>query len=379
MRNILLSFYLLLFFMAPALSIPGSAAASSLPETLPLNAMIGQMVMVGFRGIGDTNEPEMRTVLEDVMSGRIGGVIYFERDWQTKKRGRNIVTLEQTARLSALLQKAAPIPLFIAVDQEGGRVQRLKGDHGFPETPTAEEMGKRTPGETKKTALIMGRNLKKIGINVNFAPVADIAVNPKSPAIGGIGRAFSADPNLAANHAKAFMSGLNEAGVIGSYKHFPGHGSSVADSHKKLTDVTETWSEAELIPYKNLPQNAPFMVMTGHLMHKKLDAKYPASLSRAITAGLLREKLGWQGVVVTDDLEMDAIALFYSEKERVRLAIEAGVDIILFGNNLKHAPEQGRKIYGIIKTLVSEGTVSQERIAESWKRIRALKTHMTAR
>ena len=376
MRNILLSFYLLFVFTAAALFMPGSAAASSLPETLPLNAMIGQMVMVGFRGTGDTSDPEMRTVLEDVMSGRIGGVIYFERDWQTKKRGRNIATLEQTARLSALLQKDAPIPLFIAVDQEGGRVQRLKGDHGFPETPSAEEMGKKTPGETKKSALLMGRNLKKLGINVNFAPVADMAVNPKSPAIGGIGRAFSANPKSAADHAAAFMGGLNEAGIIGSYKHFPGHGSSVADSHKKLTDVTETWSETELLPYRNLPKNAPIMVMTGHLMLRKLDAEYPASLSRAITTGLLREKLGWQGVVVTDDLEMDAIALFYSEKERVRLAIEAGVDIILFGNNLKHDPEQGRKIYGIIKTLVDDGTVSKERIAESWKRIRMLKSQL---
>lgn len=374
MRNVLLFIPLLLMFLAA----PVTAAASSLPETLPLNAMIGQMVMVGFRGTGE-DTPEMRTVREDVMSGRIGGVIYFERDWQTKKRGRNIVTLAQVEGLSRMLQKEAPIPLFIAVDQEGGRVQRLTRAHGFPDTPTAEAMGKQSPDATKKTALLMGTGLAKLGINVNFAPVADMAVNPESPAIGGIGRAFSANPQTAVAHAAAFMQGLSESGVIGSYKHFPGHGSAVADSHKKLTDITATWSEDELLPYKNLPQNAPFMVMTGHLLHKRLDATYPASLSRAVTTGLLREKLGWQGVVVTDDLEMDAIALFYTKKERVRLAIEAGVDIILFGNNLKHDPHQGRKIYGIIKALVNEGAVSEERIAESWRRIRALKMRLPSR
>ncbi|MCC8193620.1 MAG: glycoside hydrolase family 3, partial [Deltaproteobacteria bacterium] len=346
----------LLLFLA---LLPSPAKAAALPETLPLDAMIGQMVMVGFRGDGSSpHTPEMRVILEDIRSGRIGGVIFFDRDWQTKKRGRNITSVTQLTRLCALLQKNAPIPLFIAVDQEGGRVRRLRPDHGFPATLSAEELGRKKPEDTREAARNMGEALRRIGVNVNFAPVADIAVHPESPAIGALGRAFSSDPEEAARHAAAFMEGLSEAGVIGSYKHFPGHGSALADSHHKLTDITATWSEKELAPYANLPATGPFLVMTGHLLHKGLDPRYPASLSPAVTTGLLRGKLGWQGVVVTDDLEMDAIDLFYSMEERIKLAIDAGVDIILFGNNLRHPPEPGRRVHAAIAPLVRTGAVS---------------------
>ena len=359
------------------LLLPAPARAATLPETLPLEAMVGQMVLVGFRGNGSpTDAPELRVILEDIRSGRIGGVIFFDRDWQTKKRGRNITSTASLTRLCALLQKAAPVPLFIAVDQEGGRVQRLRPDHGFPATPSAGELGQGTPQNSRRVAHDMGEALRRIGINLNFAPVADVAVNPASPAIGALQRAFSANPAVAAKHAAAFMQGLTETGVIGSYKHFPGHGSALADSHHKLTDITDTWSEQELIPYRDLPADGPFMVMTGHLMHKGLDPRYPASLSRAVTTNILRNRLGWQGVVITDDLEMDAINLFYPFEERIGLAIGAGVDIILFGNNLQYHPEQGRRVHETILKLVRNGTIPPERIAESWRRIRALKTHL---
>ena len=353
---------------------PAVKAEKPLPEMLTLEAMVGQMIMVGFRGDGTAADgPETETVLEDIRAGRIGGVIFFDRDWQTKKRGRNITSVAQLTKLCGLLQENAPIPLFLAVDQEGGRVQRLRLDHGFAPAPSAWELGKKTPAETEKTASSMGRALRRIGINVNFAPVADVAIEPEGPAIGALDRAFSSDPKNAAAHATAFMTGMAKTKIIGSYKHFPGHGSAKADSHHKLTDITETWREDELALYKTLPDNGPFMVMTGHLMHRGFDAEHPASLSLAITTGLLREKLGWQGVVVTDDLEMDAIDLFYPMEERIRLAINAGVDIILFGNNLRHNPEQGRRVHAIIMDLVANGEVSFTRIAESWSRIRALK------
>ncbi|MDL2210574.1 glycoside hydrolase family 3 [Desulfovibrio sp. OttesenSCG-928-O18] len=376
MRKFLLLLGFVAFFSHAG---PAFAAerAGGFPATLSLDAMIGQMVMVGFRGDGTAETPELRAVLADIRAGRIGGVIFFDRDWQSKKRGRNIVSTAQTAKLTARLQREAAIPLFIAVDQEGGRVQRLRPDHGFAATPKPEDMGKNAPQATFETAFALGRALRELGINVNFAPVADVAVNPAGPAIGALGRAFSGDPAAVAAHSAAFATGLGKARVASSYKHFPGHGSSVADSHHNLTDITATWSEAELLPYKNPPRDIPLMMMTGHLMHKTLDPVFPASLSRAITTGLLREKLGWQGVVVTDDLEMDAIDLYYPMEERIRLAIEAGVDIILFGNNLKHHPEQGRRVHAVIKNLVASGKVSPERIAASWARIRALKMQVT--
>lgn len=377
----ILSFFCRILTVLALTALPANAAvkqpSQTLPQSLPLEAMVGQMIMVGFRGDGASpNAPEMRTVLEDIRAGRIGGVIFFDRDWQTKKRGRNITSVAQVTKLCALLQANAPIPLFIAVDQEGGRVQRLRPDHGFAATPTAWELGKQTRAETEKAAVTMGDALRRIGINVNFAPVADIAVHPESPAIGALGRAFSSDPASAAEHAAAFMAGLTKAGIIGSYKHFPGHGSAVADSHHKLTDITATWREDELTLYKTLPPNGPFMVMTGHLMHTGFDAQYPASLSEKITTGLLRDTLGWRGVVVTDDLEMEAINLFYPMDERIRLAISAGVDIILFGNNLQYHPEQGRRVHAAIMRLVKSGAVSPARIAASWGRIRALKANL---
>ena len=353
---------------------PVWATRDILPETLPLESMIGQMIMVGFRGDGsDPNSPEMRTVLADIRDGRLGGVILFERDWQTKKRGRNIRSVQQVAELCALLQKNAPIPLFIGIDQEGGRVQRFRREHGFSETPSAAYLGASDLENTHKTALTLGSALRAIGINVNFAPVADVAVHPDSPAIGALGRAFSDDVETAARHAVAFMDGQVESGIIGSYKHFPGHGSATTDTHKHLTDITETWREEELTLYKSLPPNGPFMIMTGHLIHRELDPLYPASLSKAIPTGLLREKLGWQGVVITDDLEMNASELFYSIEERVRLAIDAGVDIIMFANNLRYHPEQCRRVHAAIMEQVRMGKISPERIAESWKRIRTLK------
>lgn len=371
MRLKLVTFLFLILF---PLSLPAVGKAAQAPQPPGLDAMIGQMVMVGFRGTGALpHSPELLGVLEDIRAGRIGGVILFDRDWQTKTRGRNITATGQLTELCALLQKNAPAPLFIAVDQEGGRVQRLRPDHGFAPAPSAADLGKGSRARTRETAAAMGKSLRAIGINLNFAPVADVAVDPRSPAIGALGRAFSTDAKAAAGHAAAFMAGLNQAGVIGSYKHFPGHGSAGTDSHTKLTDITGTWRDEELAPYRNLPPNGRFMIMTGHLLHAGFDPEYPASLSRAVTTGLLREKLGWRGVVITDDLEMDAVDLFYSTEDRIRLAINAGADIILFGNNLRHDPGQGRRVHAAIRRLVDSGAVPPERIAESWTRIMELK------
>lgn len=373
MRKILPVCIVVLFL---ALSPAAALAREALPRKLPLDAMIGQMIMVGFKGDGSNlNSPELTAILEDIRAGRIGGVIFFDRDWQTKKRGRNIVSAPQVKALSALLQKNAPMPLFIAVDQEGGRVQRLREGHGFFDTPSAAAMGKENPRTTYETARKLGTGLRNLGITVNFAPVADSATYMDGPAIGRLERAFSHNPAVTAKHAAAFAKGLADAGVASSYKHFPGHGSARADSHHKPTDITATWSEEELLPYsqEHLPQGIPLMVMTGHLLHETFDPKYPATLSKSITTGLLREKLGWQGVVITDDLEMSAIHDFYGLEERVALAVNAGADIVLFGNNLQHHPEQGRRVHAAIVKLVAEGIISRERVAESWTRIRNLK------
>ena len=341
---------------------------------LSLERMAGQMIMVGFRGTGESPLSEdLHALLEDIPAGRIGGVILFEPDYLTKKT-RNIHSLEQTAVLIRRLQRNAPIPLFVGVDQEGGKVRRFKEGHGVSPTPPAAELGLGTPEATRAEAARLGETLHAIGINLNFAPSLDVDVNPASPAIGALGRSFSALPGNVAAHGAAFAQGLYSAGVIPCYKHFPGHGSATADTHLGLADVTATWTEAELAPYREiLPDTVPAMVMPGHIVHTQKSGNLPASLSYEAISGMLRLELGWQGVVITDDLQMQAVEGRFSTKEAIRLAVLAGGDILLFGNNLRHDPQEGRKVHALLLELVREGAITEARIRESYERILKLK------
>lgn len=368
------------FFCALALVLfaAGCGGEPEVSSDEPLVRMAGQMVMCGFRGTGDDpGADSIRPLLEDIEQGRVGGVIYFDIDNRTGDRVRNIVSLEQTERLSALLQSKADIPLFIGIDQEGGRVRRLKPEHGAPDFPSARVLGAGSPEESYRQGEIMGRMLASVGVNVDFAPCLDVDVNPESPAIGLVERSFSADPEVVAAHGEAFARGLSGAGVLPVYKHFPGHGSALHDTHLGMADITSTWREAELLPYKRILQHTPpAMMMIGHIVHRDKTGDLPASLSPTAVQGLLREELGWDGVVVTDDLQMKAICDAYSLKETVRRVVDSGGDILLFGNNLEYDPELGRKIHAALLELVREGAVSRERITESWQRIMRLKREM---
>lgn len=342
-----------------------------------LAAMAGQMVLVGFRGLSpDPDSP----VFRDVAAGRVGGVILFDRDVALKSSVRNVQSPEQVARLTAALAAAAPVPLLVAVDQEGGRVARLKEAHGFAATRSAAELGQANdPARTRAEAEALGRTLARAGFNLDFAPVLDVNVNPSSPAIGAMGRSFSADPGRVAEQAGAFIEGLHAAGVLACVKHFPGHGSAAADSHLGVTDVTRTWTRAELDPYRLLapgrvaPSRAYDLVMTGHLFHSGWDPDHPATLSRAAITGMLREGLGFDGVVVSDDLQMKAVSDRYGLEDSVRLAVQAGVDILLFGNNLAYDPDIPAKVTALLVRFVQEGTLTRERLEQSWRRIMRLK------
>lgn len=337
--------------------------------------MAGQMLLVGFKG----QEPdECGAILKDIRARRLGGVILFKRDAHDARIPRNIRDAAQVKRLTAALRGAsAEYPLFIAVDQEGGKVARFQPRDGFPAFPSAADLGRGTPEATRRAALGMGQMLKGLGVNLNFAPVLDVNVYPASPAIGRLGRSFSADPQSVAAHGAAFADGLNGAGVVAVFKHFPGHGSAHADSHKGVTDITVTWSERELLPYRSvLGRPGPHMVMTGHLFHAGLDPAFPATLSPAVINGLLRGRLGYDGVVVTDDLQMDAIAAGYTLEEVVLRAIGAGADILLFGNNLDYDPGIAAKVQAIIVRAVEDGKIPRARLEASWGRIMKLKQRM---
>ena len=219
--------------------------------------------------------------------------------------------------------------------------------------------------------------LAAAGINVNFAPVVDIDSNPDNPVIGRLGRSFSADPVVVSNMAACWIRAHDRHRVISCPKHFPGHGSSTADSHHGFVDISATWRETELQPYRTLFATETIdMVMAGHLFHRELDPLFPATLSRDTIAGLLREELGFNGVVVTDDLQMKAISDCYDFSEAVCRCFAAGIDMLVIGNNLAYDPEVLKTGISALQDGLKHGLVQEEQLHHACARVNKLKNKM---
>jgi beta-N-acetylhexosaminidase len=221
----------------------------------------------------------------------------------------------------------------------------------------------------------LAATLAQVGVNLNLAPVVDLDVNPEGPAIGAAGRSFSPDPAVVVAHARAFVEAHRRQGVLTTLKHFPGHGSAAADSHRSLPDVTGTWSTSELVPYRTLiTEGLADAVMTAHVRHRGLDPDWPATLSPAIVGGILRGELGFGGVVITDDLQMGAVAGEHSLQTAIRQALRAGADVLLFANNSPGAYDDqiAPRAVKTILDLVEQGEVPAETIAASAARVRRL-------
>ena len=361
--RILVSFILLGIALLAA-PVFGRAA----PEP-SLEAMAGEMIVAGFRGFELGPDDAITRALAQ---GKAGGIILFSRDVNLGAP-RNISSPEQVKRLIVQARAAAPGPIFVAVDQEGGKVQRLGAANGFTAWPSARSMGRGTPEDTYSLASSMAAQLAGAGFDLNFAPVVDLDF-PGSPAIGGLERAFSSEPAQVTAHARAFIQGMAAHNITAALKHFPGHGSAGGDTHDGFVDISRTWTPLELEPYKTL-LNEDFsgMVMVAHVTLKSYG-DLPADLNPAIINGLLRHDLGWQGVVVTDDLQMKAIASHYSLEETVLLAVQAGADLLVFGNNTgRHDPDIAAKAHAALMAHVHAGRISSERIRESWLRIQKVK------
>jgi beta-N-acetylhexosaminidase len=213
------------------------------------------------------------------------------------------------------------------------------------------------------------------GLNMNLAPVVDVNVNPTSPAIGALDRSFSADPDTVTAHASWFIEEFRNYGIVTTLKHFPGHGSAVGDSHSGFTDVTTTWTSVELDPYNSLLSvNAIDAVMTAHVFNAQLDSVYPATLSAATIDGLLRTQMGYQGVVVSDEMSMRAVSGSYGIDQAAELAVKAGVDILLYNKNLDSTDNSlARRIVDLLERRVQEGAITEARIEQSYARIMSLK------
>jgi beta-N-acetylhexosaminidase len=343
----------------------------ALPTTL--RRKIAQMLIVGFRG----GEPaHCGAIARDIRELGIGGVILFDQEMADgSKARRNIVTPDQVKDLVQFLQAQAEIPLLVAIDQEGGRVNRLKPEYGFPLSVSHEELGQlANPAETYRHARATAATLASVGINFNLAPVVDLDANPDNPIIKGKKRSFSADPEVVAEHAAQFMAAHRDAGILTCAKHFPGHGSARGDTHLGLVDVTDTWHERELIPFARLIQSgACDAIMTAHVFNARLDPNRPATLAPAVVTGLLRDRLHFHGVVLSDDMEMKAIASHYGLERAVPAAIAAGVDLLCFGNNLSFDPAIATRVITVVENAVTAGEVAVGQIDAACERVLALK------
>jgi beta-N-acetylhexosaminidase len=304
-------------------------------------------------------------------------VVLFDYDVASKKFERNIKSPEQLRRLNAQLQAAARIPLFIAIDQEGGRVNRLKPGYGFPGSITADSLGKiNNLDTTANRAGIIARTLRTAGINLNFAPDVDLDICPvpDSSIIHRSRRSYGADPAKVFAHAQAFVRAHRREKVLTALKHFPGHGSAMGDTHGGFVDVTKVWQRTELEPFRRLIAAGDCdMVMTAHIFNATLDPQYPATLSGNILTNILRKEYGYEGLIISDDMQMGAIAKNFGLEKAIEQAVNAGVDILLFGNNLNYDADIAEKAFSTLKKLVTEGKISKKRIRESYKRIRKLK------
>jgi beta-N-acetylhexosaminidase len=293
----------------------------------------------------------------------------------------NLRNPQQIAHLTKKLQEQSATPLFICIDEEGGQVARLSAANGFANTPSEFQLGSsNNESNTRATASTMAGWFVQTGLNLNLAPVVDVNVNPNSPAIGALGRSFSSNPDIVTANASWFIDEFHKKNILTTLKHFPGHGSAATDSHLGLVDITNTWSDKELTPYRQLLSAGMIdAIMTAHVFNAKLDDLYPATLSQKILTGILRNQLGYNGVVVSDDMSMQAIVAYYGFDDAVTLAVNAGLDILLYTSNVHDATSsQARHVVDLIEKKVKDGTINAKRIDDSYNRIMALKRRSIA-
>ncbi len=335
-----------------------------------IDMKIGQMILVGI------TQAEVDTVvLEEVKKGNVGSIILFEKNIPKKQSA-----FADLKKIIWTYQHAAPSPIFVCIDQEGGKVNRLKEKYGFTRSITAEATGKsKSLDSARFYAEATAATLAGLGFNVNFAPCVDVAVEPTNPVIVKSGRSYSPNEDTVALMAKEFIKQHRKFGVVTVLKHFPGHGSSTTDSHFGIADVTKTWSERELKPYKLLLDSGYVDgIMTAHIVNKTLDKSgKPGTLSPEITNGILRTRYGYKGVIFSDDMQMEAITKQYGFDESIKMAILAGVDVLCFANNVPGSQKQKvERIFSVIKEAVTKGEITAQRIDESYHRILKLKTEI---
>lgn len=370
MQNIFIVTFLTITFMLSGTLSPNLGAAATLEEK------IGQMIMAGFRGLELTID---NPVVEDITELGIGGVILFDYDLQQGRFERNIHSPEQVKELiSSLKTLPKGDNLLVAINQEGGRTSPLKEKYGFSASVSQGQIGGIDNIDiTRNHAMDTARELSELGINLNLAPVVDLNAGPEKNKGENFERSFSNNPEIVIDHSWEVINAHRIFKVLTATKHFPGYGRSVNETYLHFPDATKTWDQKELLPYQELIQDPGCdMVMVGHIFNRRLDPEWPASLSEKTVQGILREQMGFVGVVISEDMQMEAIRKNYSLDVALERAIAAGVDIILFANNLVYEPDIARQSLKTIKNLIDQGRLTEDRINKSYQRIMGLKARL---
>lgn len=351
-----------------ALTLAAGAAAASIvnpaeAQTASLDERIGRMLLFGFTG-ADAQSASARALASDVAAGRVGGVLFLGYNVRSRAGVRSLTQLFRDA--------AGRRRIYLSIDQEGGAVQRLGRRLGYEAFPTARVVAGTTPEQARALYGRMARVLAQEGFNLNLAPVVDLEVEPRNPIIFKYGRGFGREPDRAALFASAFVDGHRDHRVATSLKHFPGHGSTLTDSHVTIVDMNATWRAEELVPYQRMIASGHAdMIMTGHLSHRQFGAG-PASLSRTAVQGILRDRLSFQGVVLTDDLDMAAVRKLHTLEEAAVRAIAAGSDFVMVSNLVAPDPAMPRRLIAAIKAAVERGTISEGQIDAANRRLAAV-------
>lgn len=343
---------------------PAWAAALAEAAERPLADKIADMLLMGFIG-RDADSEGAGIIAEHLAGNRIGGVLFLRHNVRSRDGAEGSAARFREARSDA----------WMAIDQEGGLVQRLSRDLGYAPMPRAMQVAEAgTAQEAAALYRLSAAEFREAGFNMNLAPVADVH-DPDNAVIGRHGRAYGTDWQTIADYAGAFIEAFEAEGAVCAIKHFPGHGRSRGDSHDGFVDITPTWTEAELEPFRHLiDRGQAHLIMGGHLTLESVDPSgLPVTFSAPVLDDLLRGSLGFDGVVMTDDLDMAAIRQNYNQREAVLRSISAGNDIIMMSNSAAPDPELPQRFQAWVMEAIAEGRFTEDRINQSAARLAVLK------
>lgn len=336
---------------------PSRADANQL-EDMSLDEKIGQMIIAGISGT--TISEETKSLISQY---QVGGLIAYKVNLEDEKQAVQLLNSLKTENTKN------KFPLFLSIDQEGGYISRLPG--GLIEIPTNEKIGSINNSQfSYEIGTLLGKELEAFGFNLNYAPVLDVNSNPNNPIIGN--RSFGNNPEIVSELGIQTMKGIQSQNIIPVIKHFPGHGDTSVDSHLELPKVSKSMEElrqVELVPFADAIESGADVVMVAHILLPEIDAIYPSSMSKTIITDLLRKQLHFNGVVVTDDMTMSAIADNFDLGEAAVESVKAGTDIVM----VAHDYNKIVSVINALKTAVINGEISEARVDESVSRIIQLK------